>query len=132
MMSNTNIWRYLPPEITAIVIEGKSVVAAVSTDVVSVTDPKKALVLRRPDQHTKVNHNSACITTQWNDLQVEGYIVEPGWEGDPSLPGGVHRLSPYVEEIFITTTDGTDMLPYLKDSAIDEAQAYLLQYYHEL
>ncbi len=129
-MSNytNNIWNYLPPEITAIVIEGKSIMVGKPGDFLPVIDPKKALVLHRPivKERTMKKHN---VMSFWNELTVEGTVVEGDWEGDPSIPRGTHQLPPYVEDYIVTTETGIDMLDYLNKSALQEIEDALLDEY---
>lgn len=54
----------------------------------------------------------------WHGLKVEGDLVTDAWQGDPSLPNGVKKIAPYLEDVCITAEDGTDITEYFSDYAI--------------
>jgi hypothetical protein len=62
----------------------------------------------------------------WHGLPVTGKIIIGDWEGDPDVPNGVRTYPPYVEDLAVTTPDGTDIYEMLKESAIDEINEMLV------
>jgi hypothetical protein len=57
--------------------------------------------------------------TEWNGLEVHYTVEDAGWEGDPSVAGGLNYLGEYVEELVIYSPDGTDITEFFKDDSID-------------
>ena len=43
---------------------------------------------------------------KWHGLRVRAIVELDNWEGDPSVPNGVHYLNPYAEEIEVLLPDG--------------------------
>ncbi len=60
------------------------------------------------------------VTTRWKGFDITGKVVVNDWEGDASLPGGLHNLGPYVDEFTILAPDGSDLFDYLSPDAETE------------
>lgn len=67
------------------------------------------------------------ITTEWHGLIITAEIVSGDWEGDPSVPNGVHHLPPYAQDIDVLDPDGTSILDYISDKGMEEVETALLE-----
>ena len=68
------------------------------------------------------------ISAVINGLQVDGEAVVGDWEGDNSIPNGIHMLPTYLNGISVYTDDGTDITNWLTKEAIKELSDGLLDY----
>lgn len=66
------------------------------------------------------------IETHYKGYDISGLLVPESWEGDPSVPGGMHRLSPYIEDIAICVGD-KDIYDEASEWFIDECAEELLR-----
>ena len=66
------------------------------------------------------------VSIQWHGLTVEATVVIGDWEGDPSVPNGVHHLPAYTEDVAISDADGNDMGDYINKQGMDDIDEILL------
>jgi hypothetical protein len=65
------------------------------------------------------------ITSEWCGLMITGMWVTGQWEGDPSIPNGVHRLPDELEDICIYSPENEDITDYFTAEAIEAAGSVL-------
>ena len=64
---------------------------------------------------------------RFQGLYVTGIIVSGDSYGDASIPRGVMRLAPYVQDLEVLTDDGTDITDMLKEIALEDCAAELIE-----
>lgn len=69
------------------------------------------------------------VTVEWHGLTATAEIVSGDWEGDPSVPNGVHHLPPYAQDIDVLDPDGSSILDYISSKGIEEITMALLEAY---
>jgi hypothetical protein len=58
------------------------------------------------------------IETEINGLTIKCTLITGDWYGDKSVSNGVKYLDPYVEDIQVISSDGSDVSEWLTDDAI--------------
>jgi len=67
------------------------------------------------------------IKTEWHGLTLVADIISDDWEGDPSVPNGVHHLPPYAQDIDVLDADGFSLLDYISEKGMEEIETALLE-----
>jgi len=63
----------------------------------------------------------------WHGLTLVAEVVSGDWEGDPSVPNGVHHLPPYAQDIDVLDSDGSSLLDYINKKGMEEIETVLLE-----
>lgn len=66
-------------------------------------------------------------TVEWNGLRVVGDIVDDDWEGDASVPNGIHEIPAYVQDLEVYAAEDTSIVDYLNDEGVDFFCGLLLE-----
>ena len=75
--------------------------------------------------HTQFDQMVKVITSEWCGLMVTGTWVTGQWEGDPSIPNGVHHLPDELEDVCIYSPENEDITGYFTVEAIKAAESVL-------
>ena len=67
----------------------------------------------------------------WNGLTCVGRVVVGDWEGDASVPRGKRYLPPYVEDMEVLTSDGTDIYWNLNEDTRDDILEAIIEHYYD-
>jgi len=67
----------------------------------------------------------------YKGFDVDGEVIPDDYEGDPSVPGGTHLLSPYIEDTSIRTPDGEEHYMDLMPEFVRDVEDYLLSLWRE-
>jgi len=68
------------------------------------------------------------INIKWHGLHVKANVELRSWEGDPSVPNGIHYLQPHAEEIEVYLPDGYSLADDdLSDSLWESLEELLIE-----